>query len=387
MRSRIGAVALVMAANALIQFDWLTFAPMTTAVATHYRVTPDQVGLFALCFAVLFLPLGIPSGWFIDRFGVRTCMWVSAALLALGGAVRAGDGFSFALAGQTILAIAQPLVMSVVSPLALTRHPPREHLTVISLCMMSTFAGLALAFFVIPSAFASLGIPATLRVLAAIHVVLAIAFLGMPPDPGRSTLLQVAKGTALSLLRNRAFLISLGLITLGNAYFNGLATWLEQILRSAGVDAVRAGYAGAAIIVGGVAGSIVVPVLAQRLGGLRAIAPGALLAVLVLSPIVTQSASRVSLYGGFALLGLVLLGIVPLFIDFVSELAGAANAGFALATFWTAANAGAAAAIALLPLFARGDDWRPAIWALEAIVAVEFGIALLLRSAQVPTPV
>jgi len=253
--------------------------------------------------------------------------------------------------------------------------------------MMSTFVGLALAFFVIPSAFASFGIPATLRVLAAIHVVLAIAFLGMSPDPGRSTLLAVGKGAALALLRNRSFLISLGLITLGNAYFNGLATWLEQILRSAGVDAVRAGYAGAAIIIGGVAGSIVVPLLAPRLGGLRAIAPPALLAVLVLSPVITQSASPVSLYGGFALLGLVLLGIVPLFIDFVSELAGAANAGFALATFWTAANAGAAAAIALLPLFARGDDWRPAIWALEAIVGVEFGIALLLRSAQVPTPV
>jgi len=365
VKHRAVAVGLVMIANAIIQFDWLTFAPMTDASAAYYHVSTDTVGYFALCFAVLFLPLGIPSGWYIDRFGVRASLRVAGILLAVGAAVRAVDGFGPALTGQILLAVAQPIIMSVISPLAATRHPEREHLTVAALCMMSSFAGLALAFLIVPIAFASAGIATTLAAVAIVHVALAFGMIFMAgPDPVRSDTIHISPRVMVELLRDRRFLVLLGVILLGNGYFNGFATWLEQLLHGQGFDAVHAGYAGVAVIIGGVAGSIVVPALAVRLGGARRVAPLCIGATLVLSPAVLITANALVL------------------IDGVSAIAGASRAGIALATFWVVANAGGAAVIAVLPAFARGNDWRLAVWALEAILLLDaFFVPFLPRSA------
>lgn len=384
MKRRVVAVGLVMIANAIIQFDWLTFAPMNDAAAAYYRVSTDTVGLFALSFAVLFLPLGIPAGWYIDKFGVRASMRLAAMLLAVGAVVRAADGFGAALTGQVLLAVAQPIIMSVISPLAATRHPERERLTVVSLCMMSSFAGLALAFLIVPAAFAGAGIATTLAATAAVHLVLAIGmmvFIGNDTAV-RSDTLHIEQRAVAGLLRDRSFLILLGFILLGNGYFNGLLTWLEQLLHDQGFDATRAGYAGVAIIIGGVAGSIVIPALAARVGGLRGAAPIGLAATILFSPIALQTENAFVLYAACALLGFSLMGLVPLLIDAVSVIAGPARAGFALATFWVVANAGAAAMIAALPAFSRGTDWRPAVWALETILIFELLLTPLVpRSA------
>jgi predicted MFS family arabinose efflux permease len=383
VKHRAVAVGLVMIANAIIQFDWLTFAPMTDASAAYYHVSTDTVGYFALCFAVLFLPLGIPSGWYIDRFGVRASLRVAGILLAVGAAVRAVDGFGPALTGQILLAVAQPIIMSVISPLAATRHPEREHLTVAALCMMSSFAGLALAFLIVPIAFASAGIATTLAAVAIVHVALAFGMIFMAgPDPVRSDTIHISPRVMVELLRDRRFLVLLGVILLGNGYFNGFATWLEQLLHGQGFDAVHAGYAGVAVIIGGVAGSIVVPALAVRLGGARRVAPLCIGATLVLSPAVLITANALVLYAASVLLGFFLMGLVPLLIDGVSAIAGASRAGIALATFWVVANAGGAAVIAVLPAFARGNDWRLAVWALEAILLLDaFFVPFLPRSA------
>jgi MFS family permease len=372
VKRRAVAVGFVMLANAIIQFDWLTFAPMTDASAAYYHVSTDTVGLFALCFAVLFLPLGIPAGWYIDRFGVRASLRVAGILLAAGAVVRAVDGFAGALTGQILLAVAQPIIMSVISPLAATRHPEREQLTVVSLSMMSSFAGLALAFLIVPTAFATAGIAATLVAAAVVHVALGLGMVFfVDPDPIASETLHFEQRGIAALLGDRRFLTLLGFILLGNGYFNGLLTWLEQLLRGQGFDAVHAGYAGVAIIIGGVAGSIVVPALAVRLGGLRGLAPFGLGATMLFSPIALLTGNAFVLYAASALLGFSLMGLVPLLIDAVSAIAGAARAGFALATFWVVANAGAAAMIAVLPAFAHGTDWRPAVWALEALLLIE----------------
>jgi predicted MFS family arabinose efflux permease len=379
------AVGLVMLANAIIQFDWLTFAPMTDATAAYYHVSTDAVGYFALCFAVLFLPLGIPSGWYIDRYGVRASLRVAGVLLAAGAVIRALDGFGGALTGQILLAAAQPIIMSVISPLAATRHPEDEQLTVASLCMMASFAGLALAFLIVPPAFSSIGIPATLAVSAVVHVLLGAAMLFLSgADPVRSATLHINTGAAFGLLRDRRYLVLVGFILLGNGYFNGLLTWLEQLLERQGFDAIHSGYAGVAIIAGGVGGAIVVPALAVRLGGLRVMAPIGLLATIVFAPVALLTSSGLVLYTASALLGFSLMGLVPLLIDEVSAIAGAARAGFALATFWVVANAGGAVVIAVLPAFAHGTDWRPAVWALEAILILELVLTPLIPRSIAP---
>ncbi len=53
--------------QALMQFEWLRFAPITSEIAVHYRVSQSAIGNLSLVFPLLFIPLALPVGMLIDR--------------------------------------------------------------------------------------------------------------------------------------------------------------------------------------------------------------------------------------------------------------------------------------------------------------------------------
>jgi cyanate permease len=76
------------------------------------------------------------------------------------------------------------------------------------------------------------------------------------------------RGSALfasmgSMLRQRAFVILLAVFFVGLGIFNGVTTWIEQIVRPRGFTAAQAGLVGAAMIAGGIVGAVAVPLLSD----------------------------------------------------------------------------------------------------------------------------
>jgi predicted MFS family arabinose efflux permease len=97
------------------QLLWLTYAPVTTAAARHYGVSVTAIGWLANVFPLLYVVLAVPAGLALDRWP-RPALAIGAALTALGGIVRlGGDSFGWALAGQLMVAVAQPLVLNAIT--------------------------------------------------------------------------------------------------------------------------------------------------------------------------------------------------------------------------------------------------------------------------------
>lgn len=108
----VAAYAGLSAANQML---WLTYTPITTDAARHYGVSSGAIGWYAEIFPLLYVVLAVPAGKLIDR---RMPFWlgVGALLTAAGGVLRlAADDYAVVLAGQCVVAVAQPLVLNAVT--------------------------------------------------------------------------------------------------------------------------------------------------------------------------------------------------------------------------------------------------------------------------------
>ena len=145
MPARWGTVAAYAAVAAANQLLWLTYAPITTDAAEHFDVSEGAVGWLSQVFPLLYVLLAIPAGLALDR-RFRPALLAGAWLTAVGGAVRLGaDTFAAALAGQILIAIAQPLILNAVTKVAADRAAAGALAQGISLGSAGIFAGTALA--------------------------------------------------------------------------------------------------------------------------------------------------------------------------------------------------------------------------------------------------
>jgi len=66
-------------------------------------------------------------------------------------------------------------------------------------------------------------------------------------------------------LRKRDFLLLMLIFFIGLGVFNGVTTWIENIVRPRGFSITQAGLTGGLMIIGGIVGALFVPALSDRL--------------------------------------------------------------------------------------------------------------------------
>ncbi|MDA0166090.1 MFS transporter [Solirubrobacter ginsenosidimutans] len=170
MPARWGTVAAYAAVAAANQLLWLTYAPITTDVAQHFDVSESAVGWLSQVFPLLYVVLALPAGLALDR-RFRSALLFGAWLTAVGGAVRlSSDTFAAALAGQILIAVAQPLILNAVTKIALVSVPDALAKG-ISLGSAGIFAGTALALPLGPA----LGDAGSLTPLLVVDLIVAVA--------------------------------------------------------------------------------------------------------------------------------------------------------------------------------------------------------------------
>lgn len=370
-------LAIYCAWNALMQFEWLRFAPITEHAAAAYGVNSAQIGYLSLVFPLLFLPLALPSGQLIDRMRVRTALRCIAALMTFGAVLRASSpGFGAALAGQAIIALAQPLVMGLISRLVGVWFPADEQLRATSLATIALLAGLALAFLAIPPS-APFALSATLQIDAAMLALLALlTLLLIPGDPhagGRAAAEPVLDGLR-KLVRNPQLITLAGLIFIANGAINALLTWLEALLKPHGWSTEQAGVAGLLLLAGGVGGMALSTRIRRRIPRLRTLLALSSALAIVLASMLCLALPKLVIGLLIVILGLIVQGPLPAIIEAVANSAGPRHAGLAVSLFWLVGNAGAAAIIAALPIGAAWTGWGDA----SALLALLFFLQLLV---------
>jgi predicted MFS family arabinose efflux permease len=332
------AYSLVCAATQVL---WLTYAAITTETAKHYGVSVGAVGWLAEIFPLLYVVLAIPAGILLDRW-FRPVLAAGGGLVALGGLVRlGGDTFIWAMAGQIIVAVAQPIVLSAVSKLAGEYLPTEQRATGIAVGSAGTFVGILLALVLGPTLGAHGQIERLLVVEAILAVIPAVALAIALRRPGHANEEDAAiEGSAARALWALPPIRTLcGLVFVGFGIFVALATWLQTLLAPEGVSETAAGGLLFAMVLAGTVACAVLPPLVARRDAERGFMRVAVLVgcfgcvALGVAPwIGARAAAMVAM-------GVVLLPALPIILTAAEQLAGSA-AGTAGAIVWMAGNLG-----------------------------------------------
>lgn len=338
---RWGAVCAYASLAAATQLLWLTYAPLTTASAHHYHVSETAIGWLAEIFPLLYVVFAIPAGRLLDR-SFHRWLALGALLTAAGGLVRlAGDDYAWALAGQVLVALAQPLVLSAVTKVAAEYLPPALRPNGIAVGSAAIFAGMLLAL-VLGTALGGHQIETLLVIQGAFGVVAAIALCAQLARRGAGEAEEeVAVGVrALRLVwADPGVRVLCGLLFLGFGAFIALTTWLQALLHHYRISANTAGGLLVAMVLAGALGSALLPPLLVRRGGERPMITASVLAVIaggvVLAFVHAIAVAAIVLVP----MGLLLLTDLPVVLELSERGAGAA-AGTVASLLWLAGQLG-----------------------------------------------
>jgi predicted MFS family arabinose efflux permease len=374
---RYRALTIYAVLQALMQFEWLRFAPLTSELGIHYAVSPSAIGNLSLVFPLLFIPLALPAGALLDRLPVRTSLRISATGMALAAWLRIlGPSYGFLLAGQVAFAVLQPLVLALVGRLAAVWFNEDERLRATEIPSMAMFAGLGAAFVLVPM----IGYRTLWLDVAVLAAVALLTWLWVPTDP-----LEVAaapgprsswRSGMLAMLRAPVFLVLTAYFFLANGYFNAISTWLESILHRHGIDPQTAGIVALCMLVSGIVCMALIERVSRKLS-LRMLMLIASLGSVGVTVVLFASGSPIVLGLAGILLGATLLAPLPLLIQAVVNTASEEHAGTAVSVFWLVGNAGAAAFIATLEPIADAGQWMLGCCLLIALLLVQGALAAI----------
>ena len=130
-----------------------------------------------------------------------------------------------------------------------------------------------------------------------------------------------------AMVRQRNFILLLVIFFIGLGMFNGVSTWIEAIVRARGFSTTQAGMLGGLMLIGGILGALVVPLISDSLGRRK---PFITLALALLIPgllgIIFASSYWLLLLSGFAF-GFFLLSAGPIGFQYGAEITHPAPEG------------------------------------------------------------
>src|SRR5215470_14490794 len=188
-RYRWVVLAVFMLANLAVQVLWIAYAPITGPAARYYGVSDLQIGLLAMVFMIVFIPMSIPVAWMIDTYGFRIAVSTGVVLMAAGGTLRgvAGASYPLVLASTVGIAMGQPFLMNSWTKLPANWFPVRERATAVGCAFLSTMSGIALGMGLTPLLADRVSISGVQLIYGGVAVIAAALFIGVarehPPSP------------------------------------------------------------------------------------------------------------------------------------------------------------------------------------------------------------
>lgn len=255
--------------NALVQMNWITFAAVTGDASDFYDVSVLNIGLLSMIFMIVFIVMAVPASWAIDTYGLRIGVGVGAAFTGVFALMRGifADDYTMVVIATFGLAIGQPFVMNAVTKVGARWFAVTERATAASVPSLAQFIGIITAMVVTPILVTSYGMEGMLRIYGVATAAGALAAILLirerPPTP--PSLVDAEERFAVfaglrHIFRQRDMWILLVVFFVGLGMFNGISTWIEQIVAPRGFDPEQAGLIGGSMLVGGIVGAAVISV-------------------------------------------------------------------------------------------------------------------------------
>ncbi len=266
-------LAVTMFINLTIQMLWITYAPITGPAASFYGVTDLQIGFLAMSFMIAFIPLSIPVSWVIDTYGFKIAVGIGAAMMGVFGMLRgfAGANYTLVLWSTIGIAAAQPFLLNAWTTVPAKWFAIEERATAVGLIQLANLVGTALGMVLTPMLIETTSIPTIQLIYGAIAAFSALLFVFLakeapptPPGPAGSEVRALMLDGLKHALKVKPFWLYLCVTFIGLGIFNGLTTWVENIIRPRGFTPTDAGTLGALMLFGGVLGAVIVPIFSDK---------------------------------------------------------------------------------------------------------------------------
>jgi MFS transporter, FLVCR family, MFS-domain-containing protein 7 len=384
------------------QLIWLNFSGIAEPQVTGiFNTSIDQVGYLAAFWPLVFIPLSLPTGLSVDRWGFRRNVVAGSLILTVFSWLRltAGLNFGLLLLYQTLAGVGQPFVYNAISKLAGSWFPKGEQTLANGIGTMGQLVGMITALVVgpimVPDSSLSelqqnmLVFSALVTVSFALFAVLAREKRGVAEERPRSwgSLLSEMK----SVIRMRNIVVMMMLFFVGVGIFSGLIQWTESILSTRGVNSLNAGLIGAVLLVSGIVGMVAVSYIADKYSMLkRFVTINTLVSAVFLFVFGFQAGFAVYALSA-VLIGFFLLSLAPIGLQISLETVGEARSGSAASIVWLASQVGALILIVVMSglssvSFTIGSfvspQWFVSVLLTSVLALVAFGLSFLLKDTR-----
>jgi MFS family permease len=383
--------------STIMQVMWTTFFSITLDAGKYYGFVTEAeqttaISLFSIIFMVGMIVFSVPSMAVFERFGYKKSVGFGAALMAAGALLRGafGDNYTMVLIATGIFAIAQPFILNAIGLVAGKWFPANERALANGLGLLPTIVGMMLGLILIPIMLdAGLSIKGMLMVWGVVTALTALVFIiftreapPTPPCPPEESKRSSFGEGLKALLKKRNFMLALFAYFIMLGVFNVFFTLIEPILKAFGgekITSVEVGIIGVIVLVLGVAGSFVIPLLSDKSKGhkrLPFVITGIIGGGIGLS-CVMFSHSLVALAITAGLYGLLCVGAAPVMMTYSAEVSYPTSEGTSEGMMLLAGNISGALFLAGAGLL--GDNYTALMIAFSILMALGLIIMLFCK--------
>ncbi len=264
---------------AIIQIQWLTFASVAREARLFYNVSALQIDFLSLIFMLVFLLVCIPASYIIDRFGIRMGLGIGAVLTGVFGLMKGfyPSDYTLVVIAQTGLAVAQPFIINAATKVAVQWFPLLERALAVGISTLAQFLGIIIVMICTPlmietdmvGVYDLSSMLMTYGLISGAGAVIMLVFLReKPPTPPEI----VEYKEDLSVLKNVKLIFGkpdmkylFPVFFIGLGVFNAVSTCIDQICQTKGLTMEQTGLIGGIMLVGGIIGALILPVLSDKL--------------------------------------------------------------------------------------------------------------------------
>ncbi len=255
------------------QLLWITFASITSSAVAFYHVSDMGIGMLSLIFMVVYIIVSFPASWVIDTFGFRISVGLGALFTCVFGMLRGvlASDYAWVMVCQVGIAIGQPFIINAVSKVAVKWFPLKERATASGLSWLAGYIGLVVGLAYTPYLSGLSSIPNMLVIYGFFSIAATVVFLLFarenPPTPQCAPEQEVRAlvfDGLKQMVKKKDFIIFNIIFFIGLGVFNGMSTWIENIVKPRGFTSIQAGIIGGTMVVCGVFGSAILPALSDR---------------------------------------------------------------------------------------------------------------------------
>ncbi len=380
-----------MYAIALTQFLWLNFAPIETVVRQQLGIGVFKVGLLTSIFPLLSIILSAPVGSLLDAKGFKFTVSLGVIIMGISVLLRLKyNSYSWLFAGQFGISVAQPFILNSVSKFASIWFDKDEGVIANGLGSMAMFLGMIAAMVLTPLLVKSNGLGNALYIYAGITLLGSILFVLLGKDnPSLSSSLKEeekeysGKNAYKNIFGKKDMILLLIIMFIGIGFFNGLMTWMDELLSQNGFTTVQTGTIGGIIIGGGILGAVIIPLLSDRFKRRK---PFLILATLVGGAVTYPFLNTVSMTTAIvlgAMIGFFVISLLPIILQMTTEIVGERLTGTATGLLMLIGSVGAVVVIYLMEWIKNiTNSFHNALWLLMAFFVAALVLSILIRETH-----